>query len=224
MQAQWAWFLGTEHIRKLVLEGPAGQGSRTRSWRALCSEAWALGVRRRQPRPDSCSLPVHLHRKGELALTHGDGTAGEAGCAPGVGLAAALAGVLRGPHGGLPRFCPTSAPRLRLPASSGMELSVFSIPCLFINVNCNYIISWYASRFHAMSDLQLIRKVTTAGPNRTISALTLPSAGSCGRTHRASPRCWQQHRTGPQQAAYGSSGSPFASPPPLHNAEELLPV
>lgn len=113
---------------------------------------------------------------------------------------------------------------LRLPASSGMELSVFSIPCLFINVNCNYIISWYASHFHAMSDLHLIRKVTTAGPNHTISALTLPSAGSCGRTHRASPRCWQQHRTGPQQAAYGSSASPFASPPPLHNAEELLPV
>lgn len=102
---------------------------------------------------------------------------GGSGCCPG----RRAKGTTRGQAQVLPHL----GSWLRLPASSGMELSDFSIPCLFININCNYIISWYASHFHSASDLHLIRKVTMAGPQ---------SLHLCSHT----ALCWQLQEDTPR--------------------------
>lgn len=98
-------------------------------------------------------------------------------------LIATLEGVLERTTYGPAQFLPYLGCRPRLPAPQGWSCPSFSIPCLFIKVKCNYIISLYASNFHSESDLHLIKENSTKGivPNHTISALTLPSNGNLGR-------------------------------------------
>lgn len=226
MQAQGAWFLGTQLIRKLVLEGPTGQGSHTRSWRALRSEE-QLEVRGRQPHrqllPRSeervLNLPVHLHHQGVLAPA--DGTAGGGGCAPGVGLTATLAGVLRRSH----VACAGSAPPrllVQVPSLLGMELSVFSIPCLFINVNYNYISAWYASNFHFQSDLYLMKASTawSPGPPSPLPHCPLLAAAGGAAPLPAAGRC----SAGPSGRLQINLHPCLSSSAPRHNAKWMLSV